>query len=171
MFSPPALQCNQDNSPDSHQSFLNWTSKGTSLHPQAALLCWEAAYMQVVCVGSSAGALMEGKFWQWQGGGEGPATREITAMEKLPRVCWGRCPTYGQKRSTTPAGQLRYKLVVQLFTTASHHSAPAAPLCWQENARSPSGICCPPSSGCTFICLRKGLLGKALSLLALLKAP
>lgn len=115
---------------------------GSCLH--AGGLCWQLSR-----------SISGRKVWQWQDRGGGPATRETAAMEKVAQ-CVLRSLSYVQaKKKHNTAGQLRYKLVVQLFTIASHHSAPAALLCWQQNARSPSGICCPSSSGCTSICLRK----------------
>lgn len=120
-------------------------------------------------VGSSVGTVMEGKFWQWQGRGEGRAAREMETMEKLHNVhCPGSCPTcrWTGLGSTMPAGDKRYKLVVPVLTIASHHSAPPALSHWQN--RIPSGICCPSSPGCTFLqavtaCLRSTLAGLALT--------
>lgn len=63
-------------------------------------------------------------------------------MEKLHRVsCQSGYPIYRWTGldSTAPAGDMRYSLVVQAFTIASHHSVPPAPPHWQEDVEARRG--------------------------------
>lgn len=122
--------------------------------------------MQVGCVGSSVEALMEERFWQWQGRGEGPAARgKMATMQKLHSVCCqSGYPMYRLTGlgSTVPHVACWCTAVVQAFTIASHHSAPPALPHWHDKRRSPPGISCPSSSGCTLLCnsLPEKYLGK-----------
>lgn len=63
-------------------------------------------------------------------------------MEKLHSVCCqSGYPMYRWTGlgSTAPAGDMRYKLVVQAFSIASHHSAPPALPHGQENVEARQG--------------------------------
>lgn len=125
-----------------------------SLHSQTGPLCWKAICIQVVCVDSSVGALMEGKSWQWQGRGEGPsARREMSTMKKLHSVLpkWLSCVQVGRTRKDSTCRRHE----VQFGGPSVHHCIPplsiSCPATLAGGRRSLSRISCPSSTVCTFI--------------------